>query len=299
MRRLILLLVLVTAPAGAQSLEPRLYVPLPTGLNVVSLSYNHTNGGVIFESAVPVADLRATMEGGTLAYARAFGLFGRAAQIQAVAPFVDGTAKGVVGGQDASRDLSGLADPMIRLAVNLRGGPARRRADMAGKRLGTIVGASLSLSTPLGEYDTDRRLNLGANRWSLKPELGLVQPWGKTKRWAFEAYAGVELFGDNDAYLDTSTVSQDPLWTLQTHLIRILGRRGWVALDGTFYRGGDSAVDGVVQNEYQENARLGATAAWSLGPGHTIKGSFSDGVYTRFGGDFTVFAVGYSYAWGG
>jgi len=295
----ILLFALVPSLAGAQSLEPRLYIPLPTGHNFVSTSYSHTSGDVILDSAVPITGFHSAVDGVTLAYVRTFGLLGRAAQVQFVAPFVTGTAHAVLVEQDTTRELRGAADPMLRLAVNLAGGPARRRAEMAGKRLGTIVGASLSLSPPLGHYDHGRRLNVGANRWSLKPELGFVQPWGRTKRWAIEAYAGVWLFSDNSAYVDTSTVSQEPLWTLQSHFIRVLGRRGWVALDGTLVRGGATSVDGVVQNNFQNNSRLGATAAWSLGRGHSLKASFSSGVYTRFGGDFDVFAFGYQYGWGG
>jgi len=285
--------------AGAQSLEPRLYLPLPIGLNFVSVSYNHTSGDVIIDSSAPVSDFRATMNGVIPAYVRTFGVLGRAAQMQAVAPFISGTARAVIAGRDSSRVLRGAADPMLRLAVNLSGGPARRRAEMAGKRLGTIFGASISLSPPLGAYDHERRLNLGSNRWSFKPELGLVQPWGQTKRWALEAYTGVWLFGNNSSYLDTSTVSQQPIWTFQSHLIRVLGRRGWIALDGTLVRGGDTSVDGVVQNNFQKSVRLGGTAAWSLGGGHALKASFSRGAYTRFGGDFDVLAVGYVYNWGG
>jgi hypothetical protein len=296
---IIFLLGLAPSLAGAQSLEPRLYLPLPTGLNFVSVSYSYARGDVIVESAVPVFGFSATTNGATLAYIRTFGLLGRAAQVQAVAPFIDGTARGVVATQDSSRDLSGPADPMLRLAVNLAGGPAYQRGEMPGGRLGTVVGASLSLCPPLGHYEHDRQLNVGANRWSLKPELGVVQPWGQTKRWAIEAYAGVWLFSDNSAFLDTSTVSQEPLWALQGHLIRVLGRRGWIALDGTLVRGGTTSVDGVEQNTFQRNVRLGATATWSLGGGHVLKASFSRGVYTRFGGDFDVLAVGYLYGWGG
>jgi hypothetical protein len=296
-RRATLLLAIAPSLAGAQTLEPRLYLPLPTGRNAIVTSYTYSSGSVVVDGTLPITDFRATAHNLTLAYVRTLGLFGRAAQIQAVAPFVFGTARAVVAGQDTSRDLRGPADPQLRLAVNLKGGPARRRSEMAGVRFGTIVGASLSLALPLGHYDRDRYLNVGANRWALKPELGVVQPLGRS--WALEGYAGVWLFGRNTAYVDTSTVTQQPLWSFQGHLIRLLGRRGWLALDGTLVRGGSTAVDDVVQNTFQRNLRLGATAGWSPGPGHALKAAFSRGVYTRFGGDFDLFSVGYQYAWGG
>lgn len=291
----ILLIAFAPALARAQSLEPRLYLPFPTGTNLIAVSYLHSSGSVVIDGMPTVTDVHATMNSVGAAFVRAFGLAGRSAQIQAVAPLVSGNARGLVAGQDTSRDLRGLGDPQLRVAVNLVGGPARRRAQLAGVRFGTIVGASLTFSLPLGRYDSDRLLNVGANRWSVKPEIGVVQPLGGP--WIVEAYVGVWLFGRNTAYLDTSTVTQKPLGTVQGHLIRILGRRGWLALDATIVRGGTTAVDGEAKTNFQSNSRLGATGAWFLGQGHALRAAASFGAFTRFGGDFTVFSVGYSYAW--
>jgi hypothetical protein len=214
-RRALFLLAVTPALAGAQSLEPRLYLPLPTGRNTVVPSYSYSSGDVVVDGTLPLTDVRSTTHGLTLAYARTFGLLGRSAQVQAVTQMVSGTARGVINGQDSIRDLRGLADPQVRLAVNLAGGPARRRAELAGVSFGTIVGASLNVVLPLGDYDHDRYVNVGANRWTLKPELGIVQPLGPG--WALEGYAGVWLFGHNTAFLDTATVTQEPLWTFQGH----------------------------------------------------------------------------------
>ena len=291
------LLLIAFAPslARAQSLEPRLYLPQPTGANAIALSYGYSTGSVVFDGTTVVTDVHVTMHNGVVALVRTFGLAGRSAQVQAVAPIVSGNARGLVSGQEASRDLRGLADPQLRFAVNLMGGPARRRAQLAGVRFGTIVGASLTLSLPLGNYDNDRLVNVGANRWAVKPELGLVQPLGGG--WAVEAYAGVWLFGHNTAYLDTSTVTQEPLAVLQGHVIRLLGRRGWLAFDAAMVRGGTTTLDGAEQTNFQNNARLGGTGAWFLGHGHALRAAVSFGAYTRFGGDFQVVSVGYSYSW--
>lgn len=294
--RATLFLALAPTLAWAQNLEPRLYLPLPTGLNVVVASYAHISGSVIFDATMPVTDVRASGHSATLAYARAFGLAGRSAQVQVVAPFLFGSATGLLAGQDTSRDLRGPADPQLRLAVNLLGGPARRRAELAGVRFGTILGASLTVSAPLGHYDQDRYLNVGSNRWALKPELGVVQPLGRS--WALEGYAAISFFTHNADYVGT-TLTQEPLLAIQGHLIRILGRKAWLALDGTLVRGGNTAVDGVVKNTFQKNARLGATAGWTPARGHALKASVAKGVYTRFGGDFTIFSIGYQRAWGG
>jgi hypothetical protein len=295
---LLFLVPLVVAPslAAAQSLEPRLYLPQPTGQNIVAVSYGKATGSIVVDAMLPVEDLRASTHAFTAAYVRTLGLFGRSAQIQVVAPVLTGEATGVIAGRDSTRELDGPVDPTVRLAVNLKGGPARRRAELASVKFGTIIGASLSLSMPFGDYDDDRYLNIGANRWSLKPEIGVVQPL--SPRWAAEAYVGVWLYGDNTGHV-AGTVSQDPLWTYQAHLIRIFNRSAWVALDATFFNGGATSVNGVVQDTLEQNVRLGATVAWFLGSGHALKAAFASGVYTRYGGDFDIITVGYQYAWGG
>ncbi|HEX6791439.1 MAG TPA: transporter [Candidatus Krumholzibacteria bacterium] len=289
-------LLLAPSLAFSQSLEPRLYLPLPTGRNVINLSYSHTSGDLVLDTSLPLTNSHAQLDAGTLAYVRTFGLLGRSAQVQAITTFATGEASATVAGQDTTRNLDGPTDPMVRLAVNLVGGPARRLSDLKGVTFGTMVGASLTVTMPLGSYDTGRRINLGANRWSVKPELGIIQPVGT--EWAFEGYFGAWLFGDNDEYLEKSTVSQDPLWTWQAHAIRIFGRKGWLALDGTWFRGGTTSIDGVDQNTFEENARLGATAAWFVSLKHAIKASFATGVTTRYGGDFDTFSIGYQYGWG-
>jgi len=297
MRGAAVLLALLPAVAGAQNLEPRLYVPLPIAQNVVVTSYQYSSGDIVMDATLPISDFTATMHAGVAAFARTFGAFGRSAQVQVVAPFVTGTARAVVSGQDTSRALRGPADPQVRLAINLLGGPARRRQDLAGVHFSTIVGVSMTVTAPLGDYDPARSLNIGANRWSLKPEVGVVQPLARG--WALEGYAGVSLFAANGDFLDTATVTQAPLWALQLHLIRIIGRRGFLALDGTVVSGGQTSVDGVVQNTFQRNGRFGLTAAWPLGRGHVLKAAVATGVFTRLGGDFRIYSFGYQYAWGG
>lgn len=290
-----LFLALAPSLAGAQSLEPRLYLPLPVGWNALVATYSHSYGDVVVDGTLPIEDVNVSTHTGTAAFARAFSLFGRSAQVQAVVPFVKGTVEGTVTGQDTVRYLKGFADPQLRLAFNLAGGPARRREQLAGVRFGTIVGGSLVVTAPLGEYDSDRLVNISSHRWSMKPELAVIEPLGSG--WALEGYAGIWVFGDNTEYAGTSTVSQNPLWTFQVHLIHLFGRRVWVALDGTFVTGGTTSVDGVTQNTFQRNSRFGATGSWFLGGGHAVKGSFSSGVFTRVGGEFDVFAVSYQYGW--
>lgn len=288
---------LLAPPAHAQNLEPRLYFPAPTGLNVLIATYSRASGEVIVDASLPITDFRSTTNSAILAYARSFSLAGRTAQFQAIAPFVVVDARAVVAGQDTSRNITGPADPMLRLAVNLKGAPARNRREFASARFGTLLGASFSVGLPLGQYDIDRFLNIGANRWSFRPEVAVVQPVARA--WAIEGYAGVSLFTNNPEFLETSTVTQAPLFAFQGHVVRLLGRRGWLALNATWYSGGETKIDGVEQGNFTTNLRLGATGVYTFPGGHGVRAAVSSGFYTRFGGDFDVVSLGYSYAWGG
>jgi hypothetical protein len=73
---------------------------------------------------------------------------------------------------------SGLGNPRLRLAINLFGGPAVNREEFAIREPSTALGMSLTIVAPFGQYDSNRLINLGSNRWAVKPEIGVHQPLG-------------------------------------------------------------------------------------------------------------------------
>jgi len=142
---------------------------------------------------------------------------------------------------------------------------------------------------PLGQYDATKLVNLGSNRWSFKPELGVSRPAG---RWTIDGYAGVWLFTDNDTfYPGTSLRQQNPIVSLQGHVSYTFARRAWVAVNGTWYSGGRSTLNGVEKLDLQRSTRLGATLALPIGSHQSVKVSYSAGATTRFGGDFRTVGV--------
>ena len=40
-------------------------------------------------------------------------------------------------------------------------------------------GANLQISAPLGQYDENKLVNLGNNRWFVKPDIGISKAWGE------------------------------------------------------------------------------------------------------------------------
>ena len=69
---------------------------------------------------------------------------------------------------------------------------------------------------PLGQYDSDKLVNLGTNRWSVKPELGISKVWGPL---TLEAAAGVTFYTTNDDFFGGKRREQEPLYSIQGHLI--------------------------------------------------------------------------------
>ena len=98
--------------------------------------------------------------------------------------------------------MAGLLDPRFRVSVNLIGAPALSVKDFANYRQDLIVGVSLQVSAPVGQYDNSKLLNLGNNRWSFRPELGISKAVGP---WTFELAPSVTFFTDNTDFFGGNT----------------------------------------------------------------------------------------------
>jgi hypothetical protein len=289
-------LVIAAGAARGQSIEPRSYSPAPTGVNFLVVGEQVSHGGVALDPSVPLVDPRLTLTGPVLAYARTFGLFGRSAKIDVIAPLATVSGTAVYNGEPVGRTVTGLADPRARLSVNLIGGPALGLAEFRRFRPGTILGASVQVTAPLGQYDPSHLVNLGAHRWSVKPELGLSKSAG---RWSFELQTGATFYGANDDFFGGHRRTQDPLYSVQLHTIYSFRSGAWAALDGTWYGGGRSTLDGVLNNDLQSNWRIGTTLAFPVTARHSIKLTASHGVLARTGGNFDLLGVAWQYRWGG
>lgn len=288
-------LLLAGAPAFAQELAPRAYWPTPTDTNVLVSAYQFTTGDVVTDPTLPVVGVESNMNFLQASYQRTFGLAGRTAGVTLNLPYTWGDTEGFAGGEFVTRDIVGPADARARFAVNLRGAPemdpAGFRALMADPP--TIVGVSLLVSLPTGEYDPDRLLNAGTNRWGIKPAVGVI--WPITSDWLFETEVGVWFYSDNDEFLGM-TREQDSMLSTEIHLIRSFASGFWFALDANYYKGGESTVGGQTSG-LQRNSRAGFTALFPFKRVHAVRGSFSTGVTTESGGDYDMLNVAYLYAW--
>jgi hypothetical protein len=209
-------------------------------------------------------------------------------------PYVWGEVSGEVLEQRQSITRSGLADMRFRFAMNIVGGPAQKPKEFAARKPSTTLGASLTVVAPTGQYDPAKLINIGSNRWSFKPEVGLAHPIG---RWYLEVYGGVWLFTDNDNFFGGSRREQKPLATLQTHVSYTIRPRLWLAADATFYSGGRTVVDNAIKADLQKNTRVGLALSLPVGRRYSVKIAWARGLTTRIGGNFNTIGIAWQYIW--
>jgi hypothetical protein len=282
-----------TAPAArAQEIEPRAFVPSPVGVTFVVAAAGRSTGGILTDPSLPVDDVEATIDTVAIGVGHTFALFGHLANAALVLPYASGHFTGTIDGEDAEASRSGAADLKLRLAANLLGAPAMTPAEFARRTPATTVGVALTVSAPTGEYYPAKLVNVGTNRWAIKPEIGVSHPLG---RWYLEAIAGAWFFEDNDDFFGGRLRKQEPLASIQGHVSYTFRPKLWLAFNATWYDGGRSSVDGVLKDDRQSNTRYGLTLSLPLGRSQSLKLHWNDGASTRIGSDFTTYGIAWQY----
>jgi len=287
---------------SAQDLAPRAYVITPLHSNAIILSYSFFDGDINYNGALPINGASGTYSVPIIGYYHAFGFFGRSANIVAVLPYGVGNFQGKGFGADQQLYRSGLLDSGFRFSVNLKGGPAMPPQKFMKWQQKTLIGASLRVLAPTGQYDPTRLINWGANRWAFKPELGYSRRW---RNWVLDGYFGVwffttnqDFFSRNSYYAGDRSQSQKPIGAFDGHLSYDFKPRLWVSLDGNFWFGGKTSVNGIENSlTFQANSRIGGTVSVPISKHQSLKFSYSDGAYTRFGGTYHSVTTAWQYSW--
>ena len=280
----------ISSGAAAQELEPRAYSPAPIGTMFVVGGFGRSQGPILVDPSLDIDNAEGDLWVVVSGIGYVFNLAGHQARVVAVFPIAWGGITADVHGQAVRQDLAGFGDPRLKLSVGLFGAPALNPADFArAPRRSVLVGASLTVVPPWGQYNAKQVANLGFHRWALKPELGISRQLG---RWTFDGYGGVWLFTENDRYYPgESHRSQDPVVTWQAHADYDLPHRSWIALDGTWFAGGQTRVDGELNPDQQRNSRIGGTLSVPLSRQQSLKFVYSTGASTRRGSAFNTFNV--------
>lgn len=293
--RLLGLGLLAALSARAQELEPGAYSPAPIGMNIAVAAYTYSTGDLSFDTSVPITDANARINFAALAYVRTLDVGGRQASVSLALPYARGDFAGNVLGTYTTAYRSGSGDPRLRFAINLYGSPALTPKEFVARPPDKLIlGASLVVSLPLGQYDSAKAVNIGQNRWAFKPELGASRAFGP---WTLELDVGAWLYADNTNYYGGQTRHQNILGSAQGHVIYTFKPRMWLALDANYFCGGRTSINGVEKNDLQRNSRAGLTYALPLTPQYSMKFSYSRGAITNIGADFDSFGVAFQSIW--
>lgn len=300
--RLIFILVCLTRVVSAQDLTPHAYIITPVNTNAVILTYSHFSGNVLFDGSVPITGARASINMPIFSYYHSLNFFGRSANFTVVTPYAVGDFHGTVVGVPRYAYRSGLLDSFARFAVNLKGGPAMKAPEFFSWHQKLILGTSLKVVAPTGQYDPTRALNWGNNRWAFKPEFGYSQRWnhfildGYAAAWFFTT--DPEYFSRNPFFPGSRSQTEAPVAAFEAHLSYDFKPRLWVSLDGNFWFGGKTSLNGVENSgTEQRNSRIGATASVPLTKHQSLKISYSNGAYVSYGGNYQNVSVGWQYSW--
>jgi outer membrane putative beta-barrel porin/alpha-amylase len=288
--------VVVCSAIRAQDLEPRAYSNSPTGLNFLIAGYSYATGSVLTDPAVPLDNVSNDAHVGFLAFVRTLNVFDKSAKCEMVVPYGSLFAKGVLLGMPRERFVTGFSDPAFRFSMNFVGAPALTAAEFKNYHQDFILGASLRVIVPLGQYDDTKLVNIGTNRWSFKPEIGCSKALG---RWTLEVAPAVTFYADNDDFFGGKRREQAPIYSAQSHLTYTFAPSCWLGLDAGYFFGGRTTVNGVKNNDQQEGPRVGATLALPVTRNHSVKFYGLTGFNADREHDFDAVGIAWQYRWGG
>jgi hypothetical protein len=287
---------------SAQDLAPRAYVINPVHSNAVTLAYSFYDGGLLFDGVVPITGATARVNLTVLSCYHSLRFFGRSANITASLPYGVGNFSGTVVGAEQHAYRSGLLDSSFRFSVNVKGAPAMDVHEFSKWRQKTILGISFRVVAPTGQYDPSKLLNYGGNRWAFKPELGFSRRWG---HWLLDSYGAVWFYTANPEFFSRNAFNpgvirqtEEPVGAFEGHLSYDVKPRFWASLDGNFWFGGKTSLNGVQNpSTLQRNSRVGGTVSVPISQHQSLKFSYNDGAYIRYGGNYHAVSMAWQYSW--
>jgi hypothetical protein len=282
--------------AYGQFTDPRTYANTPVGVNQFELDYAHATADASLDTSLVIAGAQLEVNEATVGYTRTFGIIDHSAWIKASVPFA--YVSGSVAGSSLSSSVAGAGDANLQLTTLLLGGPALSAADFGSYKPTTTLGLSLTVSGPSGQYDPNRVLNLGSDRWSFKPEVGISHPFGPDQKWVLDGHLYTYFFTDNTEYHGQEILRQEPLPGFEVHISYTFTPNLWASLDANYSFRGTTSVDGVDQNDAQKSLTVGTETYWTLNSRNTVAFTFAKSVVHVNAPNFSEVVLKYFYSWG-
>ncbi|WP_348799634.1 transporter [Flavobacterium adhaerens] len=278
--------------AFSQDLDPRAYANMPKDGNVIVASYGFMKGDVVSEANVPIEDFIISSNNFGVGYMHTFGLADRLARVQVVLPYVFMDGHATIGEERITGNRNGFGDMRVRLGINLFGSKALSIKEFSQYKQKTIFGASLVTLIPTGVYYSDKRVNIGANRWGFKPEVGVSK---RFKYFYAELYSGVWFYTPNHNYLGDDTLKQNPVFNFQGHVSYYFKNQMWISVNGTWFSGGKTEVDDLPAGSLINNSRIGFTWAVPFTKSQSVKLQLNTGVFKDIGLNYDAITLSYQF----
>jgi hypothetical protein len=243
-------LVLAASNAHAQGDGPRVQLLSPVGANVLAPTYLDLSSNFNFAQDILVEGADITSRVGVATYIRFFRIGDRFAQV-----WVNPIWGSVGGAVDVDQttihvpSVSGLADPYLAMRVGLVGAPALTPAEFVKHTQRFQLHALVGAYVPVGDYDSNRPLNLGTNRWAIRLGLPMVVPFGKPGGMTYlEINPGAVFYTTNSDPFGADRRTQDPLFIVESHLSHDFTPTFWGSVDLRYQTGGETTTDGVADD---------------------------------------------------
>lgn len=275
---------LFSSATCGQEIEARTYSNAPVGINFLS-------GGIAQAKA---GNYTLTSEAMSLTHI--FDAGGQSGKLTLVLPYSQLSGSSTIGGRTVNASTEGLSDPLIKAAINLYGAPALTLDQFKSYQQDLIVGVSLAASVPWGKYDDNQLINVGANRWFIQPGLGISKALGP---WRFELAGAGIFYTSNTNFMGGNSLSQNPVYSTQTHAIYYFQNTAWISVDATYFTGGQSYVNGNPISGSQENWRFGTTMSYPVNRHNSVRLSASTGAYSRTNNSYDLYGISWQYRFGG
>ncbi|CAM3708937.1 transporter [Rahnella bruchi] len=292
----LMLLVCLSTPCLSYADNARDWQNVPDDINILFGYYNRIDSNTSIDSSLPINNASVDANLYILRYARSFNFGGQTAGIQILQPVADITtsADGALT-SDNTPSRHGIGDTQLAFVYNLFGAPALTTEEFRRWTPGTFLTTAIWVTAPTGEYDKKKLLNIGGNRWVIKPELAFGYPAGPF--W-IEINPMISFYEDNNEYLGTHRLAQKPLYAAEGHFSLTLNPALWISLDSTLSKGGETRIDGVLQDNEQQNVLLGASVGFMLSPQLGGAFAYTDTTRKETGSpDISTWMVRLQYAW--
>jgi hypothetical protein len=268
--------------------------------SIGAVAYVYTQANIQLDPLLQIEDLDLNMQTVALRYIRTFEILGKSSRFELGQSYKMGTWDGLLKGEPATAKRQGIDDTLVRLSTILYGAPPLKGEEYEAYRESvansdTLIGAGLAMQLPTGRYSSDYLLNLGSNRFTFRPQLGITHQRGP---WQFEASCAVWFLADNDLFWNETKREQKPFYTVQSHINYTIRPGVWLSSGVGYGVGGENTINGVSKNDRGENLAFTASAGYSISRNMGFKlGYVGIRTHSHTGFDSNSIAMSFSVVW--